>query len=56
METNGSPPHEEEKAKNPDCPGAELSRDEKGMLYYRLDDFEKIFKQIALFLIQYIGQ
>ncbi len=31
-----------------DCPSAELTRDEKGMLFYRLEDFEKIFKLVFL--------
>jgi len=41
-------PLEENKQDNPDCPSAGLTRDEKGMLYYQLDDFEKLFKYIFI--------
>ena len=35
---------EEDKNNSSICPSTELARDEKGMLFYRLEDFEKIFR------------
>ena len=34
----------EEKEEELACPVAELTRDKEGMLYYKLDDFSKVFK------------
>ena len=37
-------PKEEKQQENPECPDTELTRDDKGMLFYKLEDFEKLFK------------
>ena len=38
---------EEEKIEVPESPSLELTRDEKGTLYYQLEDFEELFKSLT---------